>query len=114
MRCLGFTIAIALLTVSTSAASEDSLGASSAQSTTQQEKDAACRNPRHDGLNCLFLQLKTMGYDGGYEQFADRVALDQREPTLQTLSIAAKQLGFQLTPSVLTWRELLSLNAPVI
>jgi hypothetical protein len=75
---------------------------------------ALWRRPENDGRNCLFLQLRHLGYPGRYEDYlravADRPGLDQ----LGGLSAAAKELGYDLVTVRLTMAELERSRTPTI
>jgi hypothetical protein len=75
---------------------------------------APWRRAENDGRNCLFLQLRYLGYPGRYEDYlravADRPGLDQ----LSGLSAAAKELGYDLVTVRLTMAELERSRTPTI
>jgi hypothetical protein len=75
---------------------------------------ALWRRPENDGLNCLFLQLRGLGYPGRYEDYVQAVARRPRMDELSGLSAAAKELGYGLEPARLTMAELESMRAPIL
>lgn len=72
------------------------------------------RLPENDGINCLYIQLRLLGYSGSYDTFL-RQALDARSfQTMESLAILAKQAGFHLVPKKLTASELSNMACPVL
>jgi len=71
------------------------------------------RTARNDGLNCLYLQLRLLGYEEPFEVYL-REALRRKVPgDLKSLASFAEQLGFKLQPARLTMRELERMKSPV-
>lgn len=72
------------------------------------------RCPERDGVNCLYLQLRLLGYAGSYEQVVEAVPGGAEHASLAGLAEAAKRLGFVLVPTKLSISELTRLRSPVI
>jgi ABC-type bacteriocin/lantibiotic exporter with double-glycine peptidase domain len=72
------------------------------------------RVPENDGVNCLYLQLRFLGYTESYESFRRLTPDGRRYQTMSALSVAAARLGYDLVPVRLTRHELEKLRAPVI
>jgi len=72
------------------------------------------RSPERDGVNCLYLQLRLLGYTGTYEEVVAAMPGGAAWPSLGTIAQAAKRLGFGLVPVELTMAELASRNSPTI
>jgi Peptidase C39 family len=91
-------------------------GASAQPLGRQQETDRAayCRTPENDAVNCLYLQLRLLGYAESYEDFRKQLPDDPRSWSLQSLANQGRKLGFRLVPVKLTVSELAKAGAPVI
>jgi hypothetical protein len=72
------------------------------------------RCPQRDGVNCLYLQLRLLGYNGSYEAVVGAVPGAPEQATLARLAQAARRLGFDLVPVKLTTAELFDLRFPTI
>jgi peptidase C39-like protein len=75
---------------------------------------AEWRRPENDGLNCLFLQLHYLGYQGHYESFYNTTRGKPGLDRLSGLSAAAKALGFDLVPARLAMTELEEYTGPTL
>jgi hypothetical protein len=71
-----------------------------------------CR--QRDGVNCLYLQLRLLGYTGSYEDVVNAVPGDLAQPTLASLAQAARRLGYCLVPVKMTAAEVFDLRFPTI
>jgi hypothetical protein len=67
-----------------------------------------------DGVNCLYLQLRLLGYAGTYEEVVAAVPGGPEQANLGGLAEAASRLGFALVPAKLTVAELASLGSPTV
>lgn len=72
------------------------------------------RRPAMDGLNCLYLQLRLLGYTGTYERFLQELPAEPGALSLASLVAVAKRFGFALTPVKLVPSELAMTGSPVI
>lgn len=73
------------------------------------------RRTEYGGLQCLFLQLRVLGYDKPFERFwKDDVPVGSRLMDLASLAARAEDLGFSLAAVRLTMKELQNLRSPVI
>lgn len=72
------------------------------------------RIPENDAANCLYLQLRLLGYSDGYEVFRNELPADHASLTLQEMAAIGRRLGFRLEPVKMTVSELLSARCPVI
>ncbi len=72
------------------------------------------RLAENDGLNCLFLQLRSLGYTKPYEAYVKEMAKGARPEDLGSLAVIAKESGYELAPVRLTMAELEGANLPVI
>lgn len=71
------------------------------------------RLPANDGIHCLYLQLRTMGYTSSYDQFRQVIPANPGPQQIRDLAGLAQQLSFGLVPVRLTLEELKSLHTPV-
>lgn len=71
-----------------------------------------CR--QRDGVNCLYLQLRLLGYTGSYEDVVNAVPGDLAQPTLASLVQAAGRVGYHLVPVKMTAAEVFDLRFPAI
>jgi ABC-type bacteriocin/lantibiotic exporter with double-glycine peptidase domain len=78
------------------------------------EQTPYCRTPQNDALNCLYLQLRLLGYRETYEAFREKVAAEPGSLTLHSLATIGRQLGFRLAPVRINVTELANAGAPVI
>lgn len=78
------------------------------------ERASGCRRPEYDAVNCLYLQLRLLGYTESYEAFRDRVTGDPRHMSLKSLADLGRRLGFLLIPVTMTFSELAKTKSPVI
>lgn len=72
------------------------------------------RLPENDGINCLYLQLRLLGYDGSYQTFRRQTSDAGNFQTLNSLASLARRLGFQLLLRKLTASEFASIRGPVL
>jgi Peptidase C39 family len=82
--------------------------------TSAEDKTLVYRVPQLDGINCLYVQLKFLGYNGDYASFRAQAAAQGTADTMESLSSLARKLGFDLVPTLLTGPELGRLNQPVL
>lgn len=76
-------------------------------------KSGLWRRPENDGLNCLYLQLTTMGYPEQYEEFLGRFPTRPTPGRLDELAAVSRTLRYDLVPARLTQAELTSLETPI-
>lgn len=72
------------------------------------------RCPERDGVNCLYLQLRLLGWTGPYEEVVAAVPGGPEKASLAGLATAARQLGFTLVPTKLTVAEVARLPSPTL
>lgn len=72
------------------------------------------RTAENDALNCLYLQLRVLGYQEDYEKFRERVAEEPQPLSLLTLVSLGGKLGFRLASVKMTFADLAKAKAPVI
>jgi hypothetical protein len=72
------------------------------------------RCPERDGVNCLYLQLRLLGYTGSYEEVAAAIPGNGEQASLGGLAKAARRLGFPLVPAKLTVAELSNLRSTAV
>lgn len=70
------------------------------------------RRPERDGVNCLYLQLRLLGYTGTYEAIIAAVPGSTEQGSMARLAEAARRLGFDLVPAKLTVSDLSKLRTP--
>jgi hypothetical protein len=75
---------------------------------------ASWRLPCNDGINCLYIQLRLLGYSGDYEALWRQISGGNPLQTLESLALAAGQVGFKLRSRKLTFSELTSARKPMI
>ncbi len=80
----------------------------------QTSKTGLWRVPNNDGINCLYLQLRAMGYGGSYENFISRTAGLIGDDSATGLAEIARREGFNLVPVQLSMNELSHFGMPVI
>jgi hypothetical protein len=90
------------------------VGQASSQARESGTDPSRWRRPERDGVNCLFLQLRLLGYDGTYEQVVAAVPGGAERASLGALARAARRLGLELAPTKLTFAELSALRSPVV
>jgi hypothetical protein len=80
------------------------------------QEDLIWRRPDYDAINCLFLQLRCLGYTATYQDYLAAVNKNivQRRPSLASLTLEADRLGYKLLPVQLTMSELESLQTPAL
>lgn len=66
------------------------------------------RSPERDGVNCLYIQLRLLGYSGTYENVIAAMPGGVDQASLAELAEAARRLGFHLVPVKQTVVELSS------
>jgi hypothetical protein len=76
--------------------------------------DTGDRAPANDGVNCLYAQLRLLGYRDAYPVYRQRLPLAEGPVTIDALAAAARSLGYDMVPLQLTVDELARLSAPVI
>ena len=76
--------------------------------------DGAWRVTTNDGLNCLFLQLRTLGYRGNYGDFCKRAAACHTTRDLASLARLSEDVGYPVSPRELTTSELGHLGRPAV
>jgi hypothetical protein len=79
-----------------------------------QGDQAPWRCPERDGVNCLYLQLRLLGYAGTYEAVGTAVPGGAERANLSGLAQAARRLGFALVPAKLSVAELACLASPTV
>lgn len=72
------------------------------------------RCPEYDGVNCLYLQLRLLGYTGTWEEVIAAVPGGAERASLSGLAKAARRLGFPLLPAKLNMAELSTLSSPTV
>ena len=72
------------------------------------------RAPENDGINCLYLQLRSLGYKESYLVFRQRSASIQQPYSLQTLATIARQEGFFMRPVKINFEDLSKEESPLI
>jgi hypothetical protein len=90
------------------------IGAASGAASAPSSDASLWRSPARDGVNCLYLQLRLLGYTGTYEKVVEAVPGGADWPSLGALAQAARRLGFDLVPVKLNMTELSSLRSPVV
>jgi hypothetical protein len=75
---------------------------------------APWRRPERDGVNCLYLQLRLIGYTGRYQEVVTAVPAAAERASLDGLARISRRLGFELVPAKLTVAELASLGSPTV
>lgn len=75
---------------------------------------AMWRRPENDGVNCLFLMLGSLGYQGLYEPFLREISGVPGIDSLSGLARAAEAVGFGIVPVRMTMAEIEGLHRPVI
>jgi Peptidase C39 family len=71
------------------------------------------RTPGNDAINCLYLQLRLLGYTGKYAAFRAQFEDEPQSLSLKSLADVGRKLGFRLAP-VTTGVSELSKGAPGI
>jgi len=72
------------------------------------------RTPENDAVNCLYLQLRLLGYTGSYAAFREQLPDEPRSLSLVSLANLSRELGFRLMPVKMTVSELAQARTPVI
>jgi ABC-type bacteriocin/lantibiotic exporter with double-glycine peptidase domain len=72
------------------------------------------RIPENDAANCLYLQLRLLGYRDGYDTFRNELPAGRASLTFKEMAAIGQRLGFRNTPVKLTVSELVSARMPVI
>lgn len=75
---------------------------------------AVWRTGENDGLCCLFLQLKQLGYGETFATYLQRIGTGRRVSSLSDLVEAANDLGYDVAPVRLTPSELAAAKLPLI
>jgi hypothetical protein len=85
-----------------------------ADDTKMPDSMAFWRSPRNDAANCLYVQLRLLGYDESYDSFRKWVPDAQQTFSLQEMAKLARNLGFRLQTRKLTVSDLAKLGSPAI
>lgn len=72
------------------------------------------RRPERDGVNCLYLELRLLGYTGTYEALIGAVPGRPEQASMAGLAEAARRLGFGLVSAKLTVSDLSKLRTPPV
>jgi hypothetical protein len=72
------------------------------------------RIPAYDAVNCLYIQLRLLGYTESYEAFRAKVPEAPRSLSLASLGDLGGKLGFRLVPVQMTMSELANAGTPVL
>lgn len=72
------------------------------------------RGADRDGMNCLYLQLRLLGYRGSYGSYLDAIRQHLPLRDFTGLSAAARACGVSVAPARLTLQELQTARLPVI
>lgn len=72
------------------------------------------RLPAKDAVNCLYLQLRLLGYTESYETFRSQVPDEGQSLSFESLANLGGKLGFQLVPAKKTVSELAKEKTPCI
>jgi ABC-type bacteriocin/lantibiotic exporter with double-glycine peptidase domain len=76
---------------------------------------AHVRMPERDAVNCLYLQLRLLGYKESYETFCGGRLLNETQSlSLKSMANIGQKLGFRIMPVKMTIAELAKTKAPVI
>jgi len=78
------------------------------------DRRACFRMPENDGANCLYLQLRLLGYTEHYERFSEELPAAKESVNLATLTQVGRKLGFRMAPVKMNVTELVDAGAPVI
>lgn len=76
--------------------------------------NAIWRKPENDGINCLYLQLRLMGYTDSYETFRKHASDIKNTQTMDSLEVLARRLGYHLVQRKLSFSELVNATDPII
>jgi ABC-type bacteriocin/lantibiotic exporter with double-glycine peptidase domain len=66
------------------------------------------RLPQNDGVNTLYLQLRLLGYSGGYANLRDQMGGIETPASLDAVEATAERLGYRLVAKKLTSQDLAS------
>lgn len=72
------------------------------------------RLPENDGINCLYMQMRLLGYGGSYDELRSQALDAGNFQTLGSLAMMAKRVGFHVASMKLTASGLISMTGPVI
>jgi predicted double-glycine peptidase len=72
------------------------------------------RTPENDAVNCLYVQLRLLGYAETYQAFCERLSVETQPFSLASLASQSRALGFPLVPVKMTISELAQVRAPAI
>lgn len=72
------------------------------------------RTPENDAVNCLYFQLRLLGYTESYEAYRGQLPDEPQSLSLESLANLGRKLGFRLVPVKMTVSELAKVGAPVI
>lgn len=79
-----------------------------------QNGDGCYRTPEYDGMNCLYLQLRLLGYSLDYETYRKTLPTLPITVSLDSLANDADRFGVSLVPVKLTYIELTQSKQPII
>lgn len=72
------------------------------------------RTPANDGLNCLFLQLRAIGYQASYREFHRAFGAVEDRDRLSVLAATSRRLSHELVPARLNLSDLEALRRPTL
>jgi Peptidase C39 family len=79
-----------------------------------QDGIAYYRTPENDAVNCLYLQLRLLGYTENYEVFREQLPADPSSMSLDSMARVGQKMGFRLVPVKISLSDLAKAGAPVI
>jgi len=82
--------------------------------TDQNRQDGIWRSHQNDGLNCLYMQLRILGYRGTYEEYRAAAARHGRLNDAEAIAAAARAFGVRLALKRFTPEELSQSKLPAI
>jgi len=77
-------------------------------------RTAYFRKPENDAANCLYFQLRVLGFRENYETFSQKLPDETQSLSLASMAKIGEEFGFRLLPVKLTMSELASVGSPVI
>lgn len=72
------------------------------------------RRAENDGLNCLYVRLRLLGYEQSYEQFRELAGKPSEYQSMLSLSSLSGAIGFPCRPARLTAEELDAATLPLL
>ena len=72
------------------------------------------RRPQNDGILCLFLQLKSLGYKSSFAHYLTTIADKQPAASMTDLTRVAASLGYSLVPIRTSLSEISTSQQPLI